>query len=63
MGRTQLTLVDVKASEPSVPGMRGPPPGITFDRFVRACVVVKTLTESFQVRIAKIAISLVSVHA
>ena len=26
----------------------GPPPGITFDRFVRACVVVKTLTESFQ---------------
>ena len=26
----------------------GPPPGITFDRFVRACVVVKTLTEAFQ---------------
>ena len=26
----------------------GPPPGITFDRFVRACVVVKQLTESFQ---------------
>lgn len=25
-----------------------PRPGITFDRFVRACVVVKTLTESFQ---------------
>ncbi|KAJ1021562.1 hypothetical protein NDA13_005597 [Ustilago tritici] len=24
------------------------PPGITFDRFVRACVVIKTLTESFQ---------------
>jgi len=23
------------------------PPGITFDRFVRACVVVKQLTESF----------------
>ncbi|PWY97969.1 EF-hand, partial [Testicularia cyperi] len=23
-------------------------PGITFDRFVRACVVIKTLTESFQ---------------
>ena len=22
--------------------------GITFDRFVRACVVIKTLTESFQ---------------
>lgn len=27
---------------------RGPPPGITFDRFVRCCVVVKNLTESFQ---------------
>ncbi|KAG1879295.1 hypothetical protein C8R48DRAFT_647521 [Suillus tomentosus] len=26
----------------------GPPPGITFDRFVRACVTVKTLTETFQ---------------
>ena len=26
----------------------GPPPGITFDRFVRACVTVKTLTEAFQ---------------
>lgn len=26
----------------------GPPPSITFDRFVRACVVVKSLTESFQ---------------
>ena len=24
------------------------PPGISFDRFVRACVVIKTLTESFQ---------------
>ena len=24
------------------------PPGISFDRFVRACVVVKTLSESFQ---------------
>jgi len=28
-------------------GGYGPPPGITFDRFVRACVVVKQLTESF----------------
>jgi len=27
---------------------RGGAPGITFDRFVRACVVIKTLTESFQ---------------
>lgn len=26
----------------------GAPPGITFDRFVRACVVVKQLTEAFQ---------------
>jgi len=26
----------------------GPTVGITFDRFVRACVVVKTLTEAFQ---------------
>jgi len=26
----------------------GAPPGITFDRFVRACVAVKSLTESFQ---------------
>jgi len=34
------------ASEP--PTGYGPPPGITFDRFVRACVVVKTLTEAFQ---------------
>ncbi|KAJ7093231.1 hypothetical protein C8R44DRAFT_402144 [Mycena epipterygia] len=42
-----LTLVEKKyASAPSVG--YGPPPGITFDRFVRACVVVKTLTESFQ---------------
>jgi len=46
-----LTLVekkyDVKASAPAGPHAHGPP-GITFDRFVRACVVVKTLTESFQ---------------
>jgi len=26
----------------------GPPPGITFDRFVRACVVIKQMTESFR---------------
>ncbi|KAF7359334.1 EF-hand domain-containing protein [Mycena sanguinolenta] len=43
-----LTLVEQKyASAPSA-GYGSPPPGITFDRFVRACVVVKTLTESFQ---------------
>ncbi|KAI0781050.1 hypothetical protein BD413DRAFT_433185, partial [Trametes elegans] len=42
-----LTLLEQKyASGPS--DRYGPPPGITFDRFVRACVVVKTLTEAFQ---------------
>ena len=39
---------------PSVPGYGSHPPpaaqavGITFDRFVRACVVIKQLTEAFQ---------------
>ena len=32
----------------SGPGGYGTSTGITFDRFVRACVVVKTLTEAFQ---------------
>ncbi|KAJ6547070.1 hypothetical protein B0H19DRAFT_1211755 [Mycena capillaripes] len=42
-----LTLIERKyASAPST--AYGPPPGITFDRFLRCCVVVKTLTESFQ---------------
>jgi Ca2+-binding EF-hand superfamily protein len=42
-----LQLVEQKyASGPS--SGYGPPPGITFDRFVRACVVIKTLTEEFQ---------------
>jgi len=42
-----LSLVEQKyASGPAAD--YGPPPGITFDRFVRACVVVKTLTEAFQ---------------
>jgi len=36
---------DIKASSVSQYG--GPPPGITFDRFVRACVVVKQLSEAF----------------
>ena len=40
--------VDIKATGISTPGHHGPPPGITFDRFVRACVVIKTVTESFQ---------------
>jgi peflin len=42
---------DVKGSAPAAAPARGYPaaaaPGITFDRFVRACVVVKQLTESF----------------
>ncbi|OCH95500.1 EF-hand protein [Obba rivulosa] len=42
-----LTLVEQKYASGPSPGY-GPPPGITFDRFVRACVVVKSLTESFQ---------------
>jgi Ca2+-binding EF-hand superfamily protein len=42
-----LNLVENKYSSEPASGY-GPPPGITFDRFVRACVVVKTLTESFQ---------------
>ena len=29
-------------------GVQGGSTGITFDRFVRACVVVKQITESFQ---------------
>ncbi|EJD44073.1 EF-hand [Auricularia subglabra TFB-10046 SS5] len=37
----------IPASLPPASG-HGPAPGITFDRFVRACVVVKTLTENFQ---------------
>ncbi|KAH8107024.1 EF-hand [Cristinia sonorae] len=42
-----LSLIEQKyASGPT--GGYGPPPGINFDRFVRACVVVKTLSESFQ---------------
>ncbi|KAH9981529.1 hypothetical protein BGW80DRAFT_338707 [Lactifluus volemus] len=42
-----LTLIERKYASAPTTGY-GPPPGITFDRFVRACVAVKTLTESFQ---------------
>ncbi|KAH9934809.1 uncharacterized protein B0H18DRAFT_869195, partial [Fomitopsis serialis] len=42
-----LTLIEQKYASAPVGGY-GPPPGITFDRFVRACVVVKSLSESFQ---------------
>lgn len=42
------------STAPSITGYGGHPPpgaqasGITFDRFVRACVVIKQLTEAFQ---------------
>ncbi|THH06751.1 hypothetical protein EW145_g3864 [Phellinidium pouzarii] len=42
-----LMLVEQKYATPPATNY-GPPPGITFDRFVRACIVVKTLTESFR---------------
>ncbi|KAF5373169.1 hypothetical protein D9758_001670 [Tetrapyrgos nigripes] len=42
-----LRMIEQKyASAPT--STYGPPPGINFDRFVRACVAVKTLTEAFQ---------------
>jgi hypothetical protein len=37
--------VDVKANQTA--GHGAPVPGISFDRFVRACVVVKQLSEAF----------------
>ncbi|KAH9851150.1 hypothetical protein C2E23DRAFT_260991 [Lenzites betulinus] len=46
-----LQLVERKYDvlQGSGPPARGAPlPGITFDRFVRACVVIKQVTESFQ---------------
>jgi len=43
-----LTLVEQKYASGAAVTAFGPPAGITFDRFVRACVVVKTLTEAFQ---------------
>ncbi|KAF8136147.1 EF-hand [Boletus edulis] len=42
-----LTLIEYKYASGATAAY-GPPPGITFDRFVRACVTVKTLTEAFQ---------------
>ncbi|KAF8999059.1 hypothetical protein BDQ17DRAFT_1400735 [Cyathus striatus] len=36
---------DIKGSQ--VQTRVGPPPGISFDRFVRACVVIKQLTDAF----------------
>jgi Ca2+-binding EF-hand superfamily protein len=42
-----LALVEHKYASTATSAY-GPPPGITFDRFVRACVTIKTLTEAFQ---------------
>lgn len=42
-----LMMIEQKYASGAVTSY-GPTSGITFDRFVRACVVVKTLTESFQ---------------
>ncbi|KAG8881128.1 hypothetical protein FRB98_004535 [Tulasnella sp. 332] len=41
-----LMLLEQKYA--SLPSAAGAPGGISFDRFVRACVMVKTLTEAFQ---------------
>jgi len=47
---TLLSLLEQKYAVPpaSLPNQYGAPGGITFDRFVRACVMTKTLTEAFQ---------------
>lgn len=44
-----LFVKDVNSSAPHVcPSPKpGAPPGITFDRFVRACVVLHQVTEAF----------------
>ncbi|KIP09102.1 hypothetical protein PHLGIDRAFT_87188 [Phlebiopsis gigantea 11061_1 CR5-6] len=44
---TILALLEQKYASAPYSG-QGPLPGISFDRFVRACVVVKNLTEAFQ---------------
>ncbi|KAF8558412.1 EF-hand [Imleria badia] len=44
---TLLSLLEHKYASAATSAY-GPPPGITFDRFVRACVTIKTLTEAFQ---------------
>jgi len=36
-----------QGTAPAAGGHQSAPPGVTFDRFVRACVVVKQITESF----------------
>jgi len=42
-----LMMIQQKYASPATDSYT-PAPGITFDRFVRACIAVKTLTESFQ---------------
>jgi len=43
------TKYDIKGGAPvAAPGGRQAAPGVSFDRFVRCCVVVKQLTEAFQ---------------
>ena len=37
-----------EGTDPAIADSRSAPPGITFDRFMRACVVVKQLKESFE---------------
>lgn len=46
--RLRRVLIFILVASGPVAAGYGPPPGITFDRFVRACVAVKTLTEAFQ---------------
>lgn len=41
-----VLIQDIQAS--NVASNYGPTPGITFDRFVRACVVIKQLSGAFQ---------------
>ncbi|KAI0752827.1 hypothetical protein C8Q80DRAFT_1148496 [Daedaleopsis nitida] len=43
-----LRLVEAKYGSGPRAGHGAPPPGITFDRFVRACVVIKQISETFQ---------------
>jgi len=49
-GRLPFDQIDSCYSPPasSATAAYGPIPGISFDRFVRACVAIKTLTEAFQ---------------
>ncbi|KAG6832689.1 hypothetical protein H0H92_012261 [Tricholoma furcatifolium] len=42
------SLINLIENKYGPPTRYGRSPGITFDRFVRACVAVKTLTEAFQ---------------